>query len=149
MHCDWGKGCKIYARRPSPCVDFDCSYLLSPSLSEEWKPTISHFVLGYMTEADVTIVYVDSDYVGAWRQEPYYSVIKRWAATTEQGYVLVYDDKGTLALAGTDEFNLGVLRDDQVIVRHEQPTPAGKKIAIYAIDKHVADMERRGQTPPA
>ena len=58
-HCDWGKGCQIYTRRPGACRDFDCSYLLSPSLGEEWKPTTSHLVLGYMADADVVLIYTD------------------------------------------------------------------------------------------
>src|SRR5947209_4099451 len=60
--CDVGRGCKIYGRRPQVCADFFCSYLLSPALGEEWKPATSRLVLGYMTEADVIVIYTDPDH---------------------------------------------------------------------------------------
>ena len=132
-HCDWAKGCRIYTQRPGACRDFDCSWLLSPSLGEEWKPITSHLVLGYMAEPDVTLVYVDPDHPGVWRQEPYYARIKRWAIS-DKGYVLIWEGDRTLALVGAEEFDLGVLRQDQVIVRHEQPGPDGNRITIYAAD---------------
>ncbi|MBY0508824.1 MAG: hypothetical protein K2P94_01610 [Rhodospirillaceae bacterium] len=135
VHCDWRKGCKTYAQRPMPCRAFDCSYLLSPGLGEEWKPTTSHFVLGYVAEADIVLVFTDPDHAHAWRQEPYYSRIKRWAAPSDiGGYVVVWESARTLVLSGADEFDLGELRDDQTIVREEQPGPAGKKVVFYAAD---------------
>ena len=143
-HCDWGQGCKIYARRPGACADFDCSYLLSPALGDEWKPTTAHLVLGYMTEADIILIYTDPDHSAAWREEPYNSRIKTWAASTAKGYVLIWEGSRALALLGADEFDLGVVRDDQVIVRHEQPGPGGSKVTISVVDKAVADAERRG-----
>ncbi len=133
-HCDWGTGCTIYARRPKACSDFDCSYLLSPSLGEEWKPTTSHLVLGYMADADIVLVFTDPDHAGAWRQEPYYSRIKKWAIS-DTGYVLIWEGAGARALAGDDEFHLGAVRDDQVIVRDEQPGAGGKTVTIRVVDK--------------
>ena len=141
-HCDWRKGCQIYIQRPGACRDFDCSYLLSPSLDDAWKPTTSHLVLGYMADADVTLVYVDPDHPGIWRQEPYYSRIKRWAVS-DTGYVMVWEAKRLLALAGGEEFDLGEPRADQVIVRHEQPVSGGNKVTIYLVDKDVAAREQR------
>lgn len=129
-HCAWSKGCKIYSQRPNACVDFDCSYLISPALGEEWKPSTAHLVLGYMADADVVLIYTDPDYPDAWRQEPYYSRIKTWAATTDKGYVLIWEENRMLALLNTDEFDLGNPRADQAIVRHEQSGPAGKKVVI-------------------
>ncbi len=144
-HCDWGNGCKIYARRPGVCADFDCSYLLSPALGEEWKPTTSHLVLGYMADADIVLIYTDPDHAAAWRQEPYYSRIKTWAAGTERGYVLIWESARVLALVGTDEFDLGAVRDDQVIVRDVRAGPRGKTVTIAVIDRAAADAERNAQ----
>ena len=143
-HCDWGQGCKIYAGRPGACVDFDCSYLLSPALGDEWKPTTAHMVLGYMTDADIILIYTDPDHAAAWRREPYISRIKKWAASTDKGYVLIWESRRALALVGADEFDLGPVRDDQVIVRHDQSGPGGKKVTISVVDKEVAEAERRG-----
>ena len=133
--CDTGRGCTIYARRPEPCVDFYCSYLLSPALGDEWKPTTSHMVLGYMAEADVIIIYTDRAYPGLWRQEPYLTRVKKWAVS-DIGYVLIWDADGARALVNGDEFALGLLRDDQVIVRSDE----GNRVRIYAADK--ADVDR-------
>ena len=120
-HCDWGKGCTVYAQRPAACRDFDCSYLLSPALGEEWKPTTARLVLGYMAREDIILVFTDPEHPGAWRQEPYYARIKKWAGMTETGYVLIWEAARTLALLGSDEFDLGEMRDDQVIVREQRP----------------------------
>src|SRR5277367_1775345 len=88
VFCDTGRGCKIYDRRPAVCADFYCSFLLSPALGDEWKPTTARLVLGYMSDADVILIYTDPDHPNAWRQEPYHSRIKKWAAGTDKGYVL-------------------------------------------------------------
>ena len=132
VHCDTGHGCRIYDRRPEPCREFYCSFLLSPALGEEWKPTTSHMVLGYMSDADVIMVYTDPDHPEMWRREPYISRIKKWAATTDTGYVLIWENQNALALHGADEFDLGVMRSDQVIVRDEQP---GKAVTISVADR--------------
>ncbi len=141
--CDWGKGCRIYARRPGACADFDCSYLLSPALGEEWKPTTAHLVLGYMTDADVILVFTDPDHPSAWRKEPYFSRIKKWAASTENGYVLVRETTRALALLGAEEFDLGAVRADQVVVRSKHPDSGAN--TIFVVDKAVADRVRSGR----
>jgi hypothetical protein len=131
IHCDIGRGCKIYGRRPEACAEFYCSYLLSPALGEEWKPQTAHLVLGYMSDADVILIYTDPDHPGAWRREPYLARIKKWAGTTDTGYVLVWEKHRALALCGGAEFDLGLLSDDQVIVRDN----SHGKVAIYAVAK--------------
>lgn len=131
-HCETGRGCRIYARRPSVCADFYCSYLLSPALGDEWKPLTSHLVLGYMADADVILVYTDPDHPDAWRREPYLARIKKWAATADKGYVLIWEEDRALALLNDDEFDLGKLYDGQVIVRD---AGAAGKATIYAADR--------------
>src|SRR5438094_347096 len=94
VHCAVGRGCTIYERRPQVCADFFCSYVLSPALGEEWKPMTSHLVLGYMTEADIIVIYTDPDHPDIWRTEPYYARIRKWAASTDKGYVLIWEPGG-------------------------------------------------------
>jgi hypothetical protein len=141
-HCAWNEGCTVYAARPAACRDFDCSYLLSPALGDEWKPITAHMVLGYMAAADVILIYTDPDHAGMWRTEPYYSRIKTWAAGTDTGYVLIWEKDGARALVGRDEFFLGQVRDDQVIVRDEQPAPGGQRVTIYAVDQTAVNATR-------
>jgi hypothetical protein len=142
-HCDIGRGCKVYDRRPRVCAEFYCSYLLSPALGEEWKPATAKMVLGYMSEADVIIIYTDPDHPRMWRTEPYYSRIRKWAGSTDKGYVLIWEPEGARALYGDREFALGSVRDDQVIVRAEQPGPSGNTVNIYVIDRAQAEAEQR------
>jgi hypothetical protein len=142
-HCLTGRGCAIYDRRPEVCREFHCSYLLSPALGEEWKPTTSHLVLGYMAEADVVLIYTDPDHPGVWRREPYLSRIRKWAAS-DTGYVLIWESGGARALCGEREFDLGAVRDDQVIVRSVERGPAGAQVSIYVVDRSVAEREQKG-----
>lgn len=120
-YCAWTKGCTVYAKRPGGCRDFDCSYLLSPALGEEWKPTTAHMVLGYRAQEDIILIFTDPDYPGMWRTEPYATRVKKWAGMTDIGYVLIWESGRALALVGQDEFDLGTPGDDQVIVRENQP----------------------------
>ncbi|MBX7200181.1 MAG: hypothetical protein K1X51_12505 [Rhodospirillaceae bacterium] len=131
-HCDTGRGCRIYDRRPAVCADFYCSYLLSPALGDEWKPLTSHLVLGYMADADVILIYTDPGHPGMWRRAPYLARIKKWAAATDKGYVLIWEKDRALALLNDDEFDLGKLYDGQVIVRDAD---AAGKATIYAADR--------------
>jgi hypothetical protein len=145
-HCLTDRGCAIYGRRPEVCREFYCSYLLSPALGEEWKPTTSHMVLGYMAEADVILIYTDPDHPNRWRTEPYLSRIRKWAATTDTGYVLIWESGRARALCGAQEFDLGAVGDDQVIVRSAQP---GKPVSIYLIERTTAEQEQKSSPAAA
>ncbi len=120
-HCAVDKGCTIYAQRPDACRAFDCSYLLSPSLGDEWKPTTAHMVLGYMAREDIILIFTDPERPGMWRTEPYYARVKKWAGMTDIGYVLIWEATRALTLVGDHEFDLGEPREDHVIVRDTQP----------------------------
>jgi hypothetical protein len=146
VHCLTGRGCAIYERRPEVCREFYCSYLLSPALGDEWRPATSHLVLGYMADVDVILIYTDSDHPGVWRTEPYFARIRKWATTTDVGYVLIWEGGHARALCGEREFDLGAVRDDQVIVRSAEP---GKPVSIYAIDRSVAEREQETRSAAA
>src|SRR5207247_689262 len=104
-------------------------------------------VLGYMQDADVILIFTDPDHAGAWRQQPYYARIKKWAATTDEGYVLIWECAGARVLVGEREFEFGVVRDDQVIVRGEQTGPTGRTVTISLIDRAVAEREQGRAAP--
>ena len=63
----------------------------------KWKPTTSRLVLGYMADEDIVLIFTDPDHATAWRQEPYYSRIKKWAIS-EKGYVLIWEGERARAL---------------------------------------------------
>jgi hypothetical protein len=78
-HCVVGKGCGIYEERPASCRDFFCAYLLDDKIAEHWRPSQSRMVLNNRVET-IFRVLVDPDRPNAWRQQPYYGDIKKWAA---------------------------------------------------------------------
>jgi hypothetical protein len=38
QHCQPGVGCKIYLDRPPSCVSFECAWLTSDQIPEDWRP---------------------------------------------------------------------------------------------------------------
>lgn len=83
-HCDIGKGCTIHPMRPESCRAYSCRYLVDEALDESWKPSESGMVIN--AEKSRVVVYVDPETPSAWRREPYYSTLKKWAKTNEPGW---------------------------------------------------------------
>src|SRR4051794_36413536 len=79
LHCKPGKGCSIYDKRPDECGAFHCGYLLNGDIGEEWKPERSKIVLVQQVEGKRIVAYTDPQRPNAWRREPYYSTLKKWA----------------------------------------------------------------------
>ena len=89
--CDTKRGCTAYAQRPTECRDFYCGFLLDPTLDERWKPSASKLVVTFEDHCNEILIHVDPDRPDAWRKEPYYSQIRRWAAAaTGGGKVIVW-----------------------------------------------------------
>lgn len=89
-HCIAGKGCSIYADRPSVCRDFLCLWMTDEALDEAWAPSRSHMMI-YRQGPQITVL-VDPDYPDIWRSEPYHAQLHRWARKAEPagGYVIVF-----------------------------------------------------------
>jgi hypothetical protein len=87
--CDTKAGCTAYAQRPTECRDFFCGYLLDPGLDERWKPSVCKLIVTFEPHAREILVHVDPDRPDAWRKEPYYSRIRRWAAEAEAGWQVI------------------------------------------------------------
>lgn len=81
-HCVIGKGCKIYEVRPPTCAGFLCSYRTSAVLPEYWNPKVCGMVVFREVngEADIVSIVCSSGAKHRWKQEPYWSDIKRMAA---------------------------------------------------------------------
>jgi hypothetical protein len=73
-----GKGCTIWPERPDTCSRFYCRWMLDERLGPQWKPDVCKFVMSYQTPTQLFIT-VDPVHKGAWKQEPYYSVLKKQA----------------------------------------------------------------------
>jgi hypothetical protein len=80
-HCAPGRGCKIYDARPAECRDFYCAWMASPALGEEWRPSRCKLVLRVESDGRMIAVHVDPSDPAAWRREPYFQTLKRFAVT--------------------------------------------------------------------
>ena len=77
-HCIRGKGCGIYATRPTDCRTFFCEWMLTKSLGPEWKPERAKFALVMGAGGHLT-AFVDPGFPAAWRGAPYFETFKRWS----------------------------------------------------------------------
>lgn len=72
-------GCTIYAARPRSCREFFCSWLVDPNLGPEWKPEVCRFVLSADAFHRAILVTADPGRPLAWKQPPYYGVLRRFS----------------------------------------------------------------------
>jgi Fe-S-cluster containining protein len=75
-HCDPGKGCMIYDRRPQMCRSFVCAWLQG-YLDEQWYPENANMVVHF--SQDAVNVQVDPAFPDRWREEPYFSKLCEWS----------------------------------------------------------------------
>jgi Fe-S-cluster containining protein len=99
-HCKSKKSCAIYETRPQECRDFFCGYRTDRTLGDEWKPSVSKFIMVPAYQQNRVMVHVDPDRPEAWRQEPYYSTLMNLArkAAPHRGQVFIRIGAKTLLL---------------------------------------------------
>ena len=116
-HCKPGRGCLIYATRPSECRAFDCLWLIDPRFGAHWKPSTSKLVV--TTSEDGLEIRCDPGFPGAWRKHPYHGEIRNLAASGEAHdvTVLVIAGERMTLVASDREFDLGEVGADDRIVR--------------------------------
>jgi hypothetical protein len=119
-HCEPAKGCRIYADRPEECRTFNCAYLTNAQLGEEWKPDRSRIVLR-MAGSRIAVL-VDPQRPDAWRRDPFYATIKRWAAAAvaHRGEVVVHVANRVHVIFPDREVDLGIVGEDEIIVTGER-----------------------------
>jgi len=141
-HCDIGKGCKIYATRPQTCRDFYCGYLLMAKLPEHWKPSRSRMVLTWESHANRMVVNVDCGRPDAWRKEPYYAEIKKWAAAAvrNRGQLLVWQGKDAVVVLPDRDVFVGPLRAGQAVVIRGVPAPGGAGLDVEIVQDRAAPL---------
>jgi hypothetical protein len=134
--CDHKRGCTVYETRPEPCRGFYCGYLRLADLDDNWKPAKAKFLINYEDAANRIVIHVDEARPNAWRVEPYYTTIKQWAASARRqgGMVLVWaGTRATIVLPDRD-VDLGVVREDQLIVPVEVRTARGVEVTFEVRD---------------
>jgi hypothetical protein len=145
-HCKPGSGCAIYSERPRECGDFLCDYLTNPGLGEEWKPSHSKIVVASELDHNRIAVHVDPQRPDAWKQEPYYSRLKQWAAAAvpHHGQVLACVGGRTYIVFPDRDVDLGVVGEDELILTRERATPLGVRLDASRIHKD----DPLAMTPP-
>lgn len=74
-HCVPGKGCSSYRLRPKACRDFSCLWLTEDFLNDDWKPSVSKFVLMWEFEEKSLTIVTDPKMPNAWKAEPYFKAL--------------------------------------------------------------------------
>jgi hypothetical protein len=131
--CNVGKGCSIYSERPDTCRSFLCGYLIGAQLSESWRPSKAKMVLVF--DRHIT-VHVDPGSPTAWRNEPYYSDLKRWSsevAAVRGNVFIAIGRRVIVVLPQGGETDLGVVGEDERILSRELPTFSGKRLEVIKI----------------
>jgi hypothetical protein len=121
-HCKPGRGCLIYASRPAECRSFNCLWLADDRFGQHWKPNKSKLVL--TTSQDGIEIRCDPGFPDAWRREPFRSEIAKLALSgeTHDVTVVVIVAEQIVLVTPDREFDLGVVRPDQRIVRELEGT---------------------------
>jgi hypothetical protein len=134
LHCKPGHGCVIYAARPAECRAYSCLWLLDDRLDRRWKPSRSRFVL--TTSQDGIEIRCDPGFPDAWRKQPFRSEIQQWAVSGEAHDVTVLVITGDKMILVTPdrEFDLGIVRSDQRIVREIEGTKVVNVTVVKASD---------------
>jgi hypothetical protein len=136
-HCKPGSGCMIYSGRPQECRTFHCGYLTNPDLGEEWKPSHSKIVVVPDMEGKRIAVHVDVQRPDAWKREPYYSNLKRWAALAgvQRGQVVAYVGGRMYMIFPDRDVDLGMVGEGDWIMMDERMTSAGIKFEAHKLHK--------------
>lgn len=119
-NCQPGRGCKIYEARPQQCRAFHCLWITQDFLGPDWKPDKARFVLTMDGTTRWIFVQVDPGAAQAWRKEPYYSQLKRWAAAGNRP-VVVFVRKLATAITTHGETTLGEIGADERLVLRDLP----------------------------
>lgn len=119
-NCLPGRGCKIYEARPQQCRAFFCLWMTQDYLRPDWKPDKARFVLTMDAATRWLFVQADPGAAQAWRKEPYYSQLRRWAAAGNRP-VIVFVRKLATALTAHGETVLGEIGADERLVLRDLP----------------------------
>ena len=145
--CDVGKGCSIYPDRPQECVTFYCGWLTIPGwIDPKWRPAQSKIVLLSELEGNRMAAHVDPGSPMAWRDEPFYSDLKRWAAMAapSMGQVVVQIGRRVIVILPDRDVDLGEVAADERIVTAERMTPFGPSLDAMKMkqdDPRIAGMK--------
>jgi len=121
-HCLKSGGCSIYDSRPNICRAFNCVWLTDANFGDEWQPTRSKIVICHTLSGDTShlVFHVDPGWPHSWRNEPYYSQLKRLARNglEHNGIVTVNVAKRVFVILPNKDVDFGVRSvDDKISIK--------------------------------
>lgn len=78
-HCAHGGGCDIHGSHPRECQDFVCQWLKFEQMPDSYRPDRTGVVLTVEPPGEQLIATCDPASPMAWRNEPIYGFLKRYA----------------------------------------------------------------------
>ncbi len=147
QHCVVGTGCGVHATRVDECRNYHCGWLLDGTLGEEWRPETAHLIITYDLDGRRLNVNADPDYPDAWRQEPYYSQLKSWAAAAleRNSQVVAYVGRHTFVMLPDRHVDLGIFTDDDYIFIERLAD--GSWDARKVNEQQAEELRRSGKAP--
>jgi hypothetical protein len=81
-------------------------------LDDRWKPVHSNLIVDFQEDGSSVEIHVDSSRLHAWREEPFFSQIHKWAvaASRKGGQVIVWEG------------------DTKIVVSRPEPLTNGKRL---------------------
>ena len=146
QHCDPGHGCKIHSTRPATCRDFYCMWLTRNEIGPHWVPAKSKIVLRLELDGARIAAHVDKSMPGAWLRSPYYEDLKRWAKIAAEGnnQVSVWIGMHAIVVLPERDVDLGVVREDEVVVSTKRMTPNGLELGAEKIKRsELAEQQKQ------
>jgi len=134
-HVKAGRGCGIHETRPRHCRAFHCFWMTESWIGPEWKPDRAKMVLSLDPGTRSMNVQVDPGQANAWRQQPYYAQLKRWAAASLplKRFVLVHLNKHTTVVLPDRDVALGVFEPGDRLISTERLTPSGLNVEVKRV----------------
>jgi hypothetical protein len=112
---------------------FICSWLTIAELDQSWHPLVSKMVVYPEEEGNRIAIRVHPDFPLKWREEPYYSRIKKWSvfATDRQGQVVIYVEDRVTVVLPNKEIDLGEVEPEDHIMVGELDVAVGRDWDAY------------------
>jgi hypothetical protein len=104
-----------------------------PELDQTWHPLVSKMVVDQEAEGNRISIHVHPDYPLKWREEPYYSQIKKWSvfAVDHQAQVVIYVKDRVTVVLPNKEIDLGEVEPEDHIMVGELDVPVGRDWNAY------------------
>jgi hypothetical protein len=97
--------------------------MLVPELDDRWRPTVAKMML-FVDSNDTRIsVHVEPAFANEWREDPYYSEIKRLST---RGQVVVYIKDRVIVVFPKKEVDLGIVGPFDLITIDEPNATLGR-----------------------